>query len=276
MDIIWTAVLGVIQGATEFLPVSSSGHLAAAQMYLANEARAVRLGNRPLTLEILLHVATFFAVVIFYRQAVFEGLKGVFRGAGGLARGRFSEMIKKDDSVNLATAVVAGTIPTGVLGLLLRRQAEMVSASPTSLGLAFLGTACMLLATLWWPGGKRRLSWRIALLIGAVQGIAVLPGISRSGVTIAAGLAVGLEREDAVRFSFLLSLPAIIGAAALELDMESLTSDHNLFAYLVGGAAAFVVGLFALYLLVRLVRGGRLWLFAPYVALMGTVSILFL
>ncbi len=276
MDNFWIAVLGIVQGATEFLPVSSSGHLAAGQMLLAETGLAERLSNQPLTLEILLHMATFFAVIVYFRSEVAAGIRGAGRGVLALFRGELSRLLQQDDGANLAAAVIAGTLITGIVGLTMRGPAEIISKSSIGLGFSFLGCACLLLATRWWPGGHRRLSIRTALLIGAVQGVAVLPGISRSGITIAAGLALGLNREEAARFSFLLSLPAILGAAVLELDLQSLASDEHIIAYGIGGVAAFIVGLAALFILVRLVRGGRLWLFAPYVAAVGLTTMLFL
>ena len=272
METLWITLLGVVQGATEFLPVSSSCHLAVGQLLIAEVQPGTTLAAQPLTLEILLHLATFMAVIVYFRREVWAGLQGGCRGAVGLFKGDLGKLAKTDDGVNLALAVVVGTIPTAVIGLLLKDPASIVSESPVNLGLSFIGCACLLLASRWWPGGHRRLSLRIALLIGLVQGIAVIPGISRSGATIAVGLALGLEREDAARFSFLLSLPAILGAAVLELDFESLGADKNILAYLLGGLAAFVVGLAALHLLIRLVQSGRFWLFAPYVGAVGIMT----
>jgi undecaprenyl-diphosphatase len=272
METVWIAVLGAIQGATEFLPVSSSGHLAAVQMVLAKGGD--RLANQPLTLEILLHLATLLAVIVFYRRDVLDGICGAGRALVAFFKGRGRQIFAEDDGANLALAVVVGTIPTGIIGLTIEDSAMFISQSSLGLGLTFCGCACLLLASRWWPGGKRRLSWKTALIIGVIQGIAVLPGISRSGATIAAALALGLDREQAARFSFLLSIPAILGAALLKLDPAALANDDRLWSYLLGGLVAFGVGLAALYLLVKLVRGGRLWIFSPYLATAGIVTLL--
>jgi undecaprenyl-diphosphatase len=274
METTWIALLGVVQGATEFLPVSSSGHLAAGQLLLAGKGLEPGAAQ-PLTLEILLHLATFLAVVVFFRREVGAALGGAVRGARALLRGRLGSATETDEGVNLAAAVVVGSVPTAFLGLALKEPASTLGNDPTRLGLTFLGCAAALAASRWWAGGGRRLDWKAALVVGLVQGIAVLPGISRSGVTIAAGLALGLEREEAARFSFLLSLPAILGAAILELDPEALASDPRAFAYLLGGGAAFITGLAALALLIRIVKQGRFWLFAPYVAAVGLALIIF-
>ena len=176
----------------------------------------------------------------------------------------------------MVLAVVIGTVPTAFIGLILRDPAGCVSKSSVGLAVTFLCSAAFLFASRFWPGGDRRLTWQIAMVIGVIQGIAVLPGISRSGVTIAAALALGLGRAEAVRFSFLLSLPAILGAALVELEIDQLVASENIWAYLLGGLAAFVIGLIALYVLNRLVRAGRLWVFAPYVGAVALGTFFFL
>jgi undecaprenyl-diphosphatase len=276
VDFLWITVLGALQGATEFLPVSSSGHLAAGQLMLFGGDPHGGFTDKPLLLEVLLHLATLLAVVAVYRRDVVAVIRGAGRGLAGLFRGRLGQLAAEDDGVNLALAIAAGLVPTAAIGFLLREPAGVVSRSPLGLGFSFLACACLLIASRWWPGGTRRLSWRTGLLIGAVQGVAVLPGISRSGVTIATALALGLDREQAVRFSFLLSVPAILGAAAVELDVEALATGGHGLAFAVSALVAFAVGLGALLLLIRLVRGGRLWMFAPYLAAVAIFSLFFL
>lgn len=276
MDFVWITLLGAVQGATEFLPVSSSGHLAVGQLMLFGGQADGGFAGRPLLLEVLLHLATLLAVVAVLRREVALAIRGVGRALLALFRGRLGRAAAVDDGVNLALSLAAGLVPTAVIGFLLREPAAVVSGSPLGLGLTFLACACLLVASRWWPGGTRRLDWRTGLLIGIVQGVAVLPGISRSGVTIATALALGLDRDEAVRFSFLLSVPAIVGAAALELDIEALTAGEHGLAFAAGALVAFAVGLGALLLLIRLVRSGRLWVFSPYVAAIAVFSLFFL
>jgi len=276
VDTLWIMLLGAVQGATEFLPVSSSGHLAVGQLIIAGGGHAVEIIDDSLLLEVLLHLATLLAVVAVYRREVVAVLKGAGRCLGALPTGRLGRLISNDDDANLALAIVVGSLPTAALGFALRKPASTIASSPDALVFCFLGCACLLLASRWWPGGRRRLSWRLALFIGTIQGVAVLPGISRSGVTIAVALALGLRREEAARFSFLLSVPAILGAAILEIDPAALTAGDHLGAYLLGASAAFAVGLGALLLLLRLVRGGRLWLFAPYLVAVAVFCAVFL
>jgi undecaprenyl-diphosphatase len=266
-------ILGVIQGATEFLPVSSSGHLALGKHLLADGRLVAVLRANPLALDVLLHLATLLAVALFYRHDIRDAIRGWGRSLIALKAGHFKRHLLEDDSACLAWAVVVGTLPTGVLGVLMADVAVTVSATPILLGSTFLACAVLLLATRFFAGGTRRLSLGLALAIGTIQGVAVLPGISRSGATIALALALGMPREEAARFSFLLSLPAILGAAILELDIDALGASGRLTLYLMAAGAAFSVGILALALLVHLVRRGRLWLFAPYVAAAGLFSI---
>jgi undecaprenyl-diphosphatase len=274
MDTAWTAALGAVQGLTEFLPVSSSGHLAAAELAAPRLGFAGAGGEEPLLLGVLLHVATLAAVLVYYRRPAWDAIRGFGRGLKALARGGLGKAIEADEGTRLAAAICVGTVPTGAIGLTLEGPTAGISESPTALGLCFVACALILAATRWWPGGARKLDWRAALVIGIVQGIAVLPGISRSGATIAAALALGLPREEAVRFSFLLSVPAIAGAALLEVDASALAAGVDAVPIGLGCAAAFGVGFLALVLLRRIVRGGRLWLFAPYVAAVGAALLI--
>jgi undecaprenyl-diphosphatase len=170
--------------------------------------------------------------------------------------------------------MVIGSIPTAAIGLGFKEHFEAMFDSPWVVGTAFLVTGLLLLATRWIPGGvtdERSLVWWQALLIGVVQGLAITPGISRSGSTIAAGLLLGLDREFAARFSFLLSIPAIAGASLLELKDLSLEAGQALPLF-VGFMAALCTGYLALILLLRLVNKGSFWTFSPYLCLVAALS----
>lgn len=279
MESLYIAILGAIQGATEFLPVSSSGHLAAGQMMLSIEA----LKNQPLLLEILLHLATLVAVIVVYRKEVLSLFVGVKNMGTAFPRGQFWHTLKTDEPANLLALMFVSTLPTGLIGVVMEKTglAQLVSATPLYLGISFLCCAGILVASKF---GKEKenalhvnfLSFKTALVIGIAQGFAVMPGISRSGTTIAVALLLGMNREKAAQFSFLLSIPAILGAAVLELDIERLVASDAVGAILGGVAAAFLFGLGALLLLIKLVKAGRFWLFAPYVAAVGICTIIFL
>jgi len=276
MDYLWTILLGALQGATEFLPVSSSGHLATGQILLKKFGFAGSLFDQPLLFEIMLHLATLLAVVLFYRRDILQIFLGMIRIFPAFFKRQFFLHLHGDDKSNTFAALVVGTIPTGIIGYLMADITETISRSTTTLSFLFMACACVLFAGKWWVGGSKRMTLKAAFLIGIIQGIAVLPGISRSGVTIVCALALGIEREEAARFSFLLSIPAILGAAVLKLDINSLISGGHTSAFIFGTAAAFIVGLVALLFLVRLVKAGRMWLFAPYVASVGLALLLFI
>ncbi|MFC1641654.1 undecaprenyl-diphosphate phosphatase [Myxococcota bacterium] len=243
------AILGVLQGLTEFLPVSSDGHLALAQILFGIEEGG-------LALNIMLHAGTLVATAIVLRQhlqpMVVEGVKGVaspvlFRATAG---GRD------------ALVVAVASLPTAAIGLGLKKTVESSTHSPLAVGLGFLVTS-LLLASARWPQGGEATSVPLwgALLLGAVQGFAVLPGVSRSGSTIALGLWLGLKRERAFELSMLMSVPAVLGAVALEVP-DLMRSPQDVPLGLVGASIALVVGVGALALLRKWVLSGRFPFFA--------------
>ncbi len=243
MTALQVAALALLQGLTEFLPVSSSGHLKILEGWFGVQA--------PLTtFDVILHLGTLCSVIVFFlihqRQETVALLSFKRRG--------------------LLLAIILGTIPTGILGLSMGRWAETNLHHPAWVALAFLVTAALLFSTRLaraYTGTKTEPGWRDALLIGLAQGVGVIRGISRSGITISAGLHLGLTRDAAFNFSFLLSIPAITGAFILEarhLDGLDMPLGH----LLLGFAIAFVSGYAALLLLKRFVLSGRFWIFGIY------------
>ena len=205
MDALWAALLGLIQGLTEFLPVSSSGHLVLT-------GHLIGLPSTGLVFELLLHLATLVAVIFYYRSDVLALIKAIPRALKAPISG-----YQTDADVRLGLLVIAATIPTGVIGLLFKDAFEGLAAHPQAVGSALLVTAALLTATHWIRPQARELNLSMALAIGFVQGLAITPGISRSGATIALALLLGLATIHAARFSFLISIPAIAGAAILKL-----------------------------------------------------------
>ena len=276
MDTLWTVVLGAIQGATEFLPVSSSGHLSFSKMLLADNDKMAALYDQPLMLEILLHLATLCTVMVVYRKELMLVVKGAISAVSSMIQRNLVASATKDDGLNLAVAIVVGTLPTAAIGLLIKDHVELVSSSPSGLGFCFLICAFLLFLTRFFVNKDKRLTWKTALIIGVAQGIAVFPGISRSGTTIAVALALGIKKEEAAKFSFLLSIPAIIGASIVELDFVRLGQSDAVAPLVLSAIAAFVIGLLAIITLLKILKQGRLWLFAPYLAIVGIASIFFL
>jgi undecaprenyl-diphosphatase len=247
--------LAVIQGLTEFLPVSSSGHLVLAQTFFGIDPASA------FVYDIVLHLGTALAALVFYRRDVAGVLRGLFppyrQAPAGLSEAR-----------RLLLLLAAATVPTAVIGLTFKDFFEGLFASPTAVVGALAVTGTFLIASSLLPATTLPVEsapWWRAALIGVAQGIAIVPGISRSGSTIVAGLAVGLRREDAVRFSFLLALPAICGAALLELRHPPVGSPGVPVALAAAGfAAAAATGYLAILLVLRWTRAGKLWQFGLY------------
>lgn len=255
-------LLGLIQGLTEFLPVSSSGHLALAQMILG-------MKGPQLSFDLLLHVATALAVLIFFWSDIWCALRDWVRGL-------FSAEYRRSEGWRLGWAVLAGTAATGVLGLLAKDYAERALQSPLCIGLGLCVTGLILIAARFIRDGGDGVSVKKGLLVGLIQGVAVFPGLSRSGLTITAGQLTGLGRGQAFKFSFLLSLPAIFGATLLEARSVGGWEEFKAALpeqWYVGAAIAFCSGMLALAVLKRLVLTSKWWLFGVYCLVTGAVVI---
>jgi len=247
-------ILGAIQGATEFLPISSSGHLVLFQ-------RLLDLDPPGVLLEALLHWGTLGAIVLVFRADLMELARSLTRR--GTIEGR--------KEIGL---IAAGTVPILVLGLLLRSSMGALFASTTVLGASFLATALLLALTGLVRRRAERNQVRFAdsLSIGWAQAAALLPGLSRSGATIAAGVFAGLKPQRAARFSFLLAVPALFGAGLLNLwDAVHAGTKAPWAGLAVGTITAFLVGWAAVRTLLALVSRGRLWVFSFYCFGVGIV-----
>lgn len=251
------ALLGLVQGLTEFLPVSSSGHLV---------LTASLLGLEPnLLFDVLVHLATLVATVIYYRADVGSVLSSVL----AFPRRGWSESWG-DGAFRLAVFVVVASVPTAVMGLGLKDVIEEHLATPSFVALFLVVTGCLLAMTLIKRNTENpvELGIRIALILGVVQGCAILPGISRSGSTIAVALVLGLAGKEAARFSFLMALPAIAGATLLSL-LKLGEANLSVLVVATGLLTSGISGWLALKWFIPLVEKGRLHIFAPYVWLLG-------
>jgi undecaprenyl-diphosphatase len=252
-------LLGILQGLTEFLPISSSGHLALAEQFF-------RIQKPGIVFDIFVHFGTLLSVLWVFRRRIWRLALAPLRGG---------------EDLRLLGLLVVGSIPTGILGLSLDSIAETAFTQSGAVGLGLLVTATVLFSV------ERRgsavtskslahLQWRDAVWVGLAQGIAVLPGISRSGSTIATGLFCGLRREDAAEFSFLLFIPAIIGATLLKLS-EALADPaaHSALwgSYLGGTAVAFLSGIIAIRFLMKFLREHRMTPFAVYCLILGMLAL---
>ncbi len=270
---VWLAVLlGVVQGLTEFLPVSSSGHLVLLQ-------QAFGLHEPQLLFDVVVHVATLLAVLVVFWRDVVGIVVDFVRGLPmvGSAEGR-ARLLAERPGFFVACWIVLTTAVTGAIGFGLQDTFKALFSSITAVGIALLITGGLLMATRFVPPPAKdapdeaRLGWWRALLLGLAQAAAITPGISRSGTTIVVGLYLGLSREAAARFSFLVAIPAILGALVLEGRHVTL-AEVDWMPMLAGFIAAALVGWLALKLLLWLVEGGRLHWFAIYVWGLGAVAI---
>lgn len=264
MNHLQAITFGALQGLSEFLPISSSGHL----VLLKN---LFGLENVPRLFDVLLHGATLLVIFFVFRRRIGELLSvlGRFmlrRSAPGDAPG-----------IRIIGVLLLATVFTGVLGMLIKDLG--IEAYPKAVSALFLVTAAVLILTRRFDGrsDEELPGVKEAAIIGIAQGIGVLPGISRSGITISAALFAGMNRKEAGEFSFLLAIPAIMGALVLSLkDARELTLMVSPGVLLSGLAAATLVGYISLRLLLRMIRGGRLYLFALYLIPLGLSGLFFL
>jgi undecaprenyl-diphosphatase len=244
-------ISGIIQGITEFLPVSSSGHLVILHHYFGYQEPQILF-------DVLLHLGTLFAVFVYFWRDIIN-------------------MISKDR--RLLLLIIVGSVPTAVIGFIFKDIFESLFSNIRAVGLMLFVTAGFLFLGEWAANRKKEVSgeslgWIKALLIGIIQGIAIIPGISRSGSTVSGGLLLGLGKKEAVKFSFLLGMPAILGASALEI----VDAGKNLAVtpqMLAGALTAFVIGLPAIFLLIKAVTNSKLKIFAIYCVLAGGAVLIF-
>lgn len=262
-------ILGVVQGLTEFLPVSSSGHLVLFQNLLGFK-------EPELFFDICLHVGTLLAICLFFFRDLRDIGVTIVAIPQRLSQGEsLREQFKKRPALRLALFVLLGTIPTGIIGIYIRSISDVCFSSIRFVGFMLLVTGIILALTRrFQKGGRDFLRFNVldALLIGLAQGLAILPGISRSGATISMGLFVGLDRDTAARYSFILSIPAILGALVMEWEVPIQGSMPGS-VIAVGTLAATIIGYASLKLLMWLLKKGEFFFFAPYCWVLGVVAI---
>ena len=268
MEILKTLLLGIIQGLTEFLPVSSSGHLILAETFLGVGEDT---GGSAMLLEVALHVATGIAVLYVFRKDIVNIIKGCFS----------KEVSERNGALTYSGWVIAATIPAAVVGVLFNDQIEsLFDTSGGNTTPAYVASFMLLVTAglLFFSsarkgGGDGKLTWAKAVAIGLIQAVAITPGISRSGSTIAMALILCVSREEAGRFSFMLALPAIFGAALLQARHVDSWSSLLTPALIAGFIASFVVGIIALKLLLTFIKKGKLHYFGYYCAAAAVVSL---
>lgn len=270
MDIIEAIVLGILQGATEFLPVSSSGHLVLVPWYLGWD-------EPPLTFDVVVHLGTLTAVLVYFWR---DWLTLIRAGWTALKTRSLHRTSDQDLDARLLVLLMVGTLPAALVGLLLESEFDRLSEPPVVAALLLVTAGLLTFSERHLTGSRSlgNLTLRDALAIGAAQAFAILPGISRSGSTIAAGIARGLPRASAARYSFLLGTPIILGAGGkqmldLLLGAEPL-GDGLAPALAAGFVSAALVGYACISFLMRLLQHRPLYGFAIYCAVFGTLSLL--
>jgi undecaprenyl-diphosphatase len=272
MSIIKAIIMGIVQGATEFLPVSSSGHLVIF-------GKLLNLQEPDITFEILLHVGTLLAIFAVYYKDIFMLIKEFFGMIADIPKGKIN--IDQSPYRKLILLIITASVPTAIMGLLFEDLFESLFSSLFAVGVALLITGfLMYIVDKIVPGNKKEqdIQYKNAFVIGFFQGFAITPGISRSGSTIVAGLINGLEKEMAIRFSFLISIPAVVGASIFKLkdafsDPEKLQTITST-PYLLGTLTSAIVGFICIKILIRLLKERKFHYFAYYCWTVGILSII--
>ena len=248
MDFLDALILGILQGITEFLPVSSSGHLVLGQKLLGINVP----GN---AFEVILHIGTLMSILVVFWPDIHRLLGGI-----------------NDPHVRrYIFNLVLGTTPAIIVGLSLKDQVALMFDNAHSVALALIITGIILIFSKWFSKKKSDLTLVKGFCIGLAQALAIIPGISRSGATICTGLMMGLSSEEAARFSFLLAIPAIAGAGLLTaIDIDNISIGMDVMA--VGLLSSFLVGLIALKWLLNLLKTGKFYWFGVYCLLLGVIA----
>jgi undecaprenyl-diphosphatase len=256
MTLIQSIILGILQGITEFLPVSSSGHLVLAQKFF-------NFQTPPILFDALIHLGTIVAVIIYF----WKDLLDIFLN------------LKKKENQKLILFIIIGTIPVVIVGLFLQDSIEKIFNSLFMTGISFLITAVILSATIFIKNPNKnikKMNWVDALFIGLFQAAAILPGVSRSGSTISSAIFRKIDGQTAFKFSFFLAIPAVLGAVVLQLfDLKNQQIGDGLLIYFAGVMAAIIFGLLALKFLNKVLLEKKFYLFAIYCAVLGAAILLF-
>jgi undecaprenyl-diphosphatase len=265
IDILQAIILGMIQGLTEWLPISSSGHLALVQLAMDLQV--------PVFYDAVLHLGTLTGVFAVYHRDIAAIVRSIFgrdRTEGLYPQGR-----------KMLWLVILGTIPTAAIGLTFRSLFEYSFYDSLSIGVGFIITGAILLITLFLKPGSKNLGSVDAVLIGVGQGLSIFSSISRSGATIAAGMLRGVEREQLVRYSFLLSIPAILGAVLVDIISVEEQQRTELYSigiesYVAGAAISAIVGYASIRVLIKTIFRGKFYLFAFYCFAVGIATLFLL
>ncbi|HKJ06765.1 MAG TPA: undecaprenyl-diphosphatase UppP [Flavobacteriaceae bacterium] len=258
MSYLEAIILGIIQGLTEFLPVSSSGHLELAKALFGNNT----LPKESLTFTVVLHFATALSTIVVFRNEVFEIIKGLFQ-------------FKWNEELKFSLKIIVSMIPAVFAGLYFEAEFEsFFNGQILLVGCMLIITALLLLFADKAKNTTKNVSFFNAFIVGVAQALAILPGISRSGATIASSVLLGIDRSKAAKFSFLMVVPLIFGKIAKDFQSGDITFEGDKFSILaVGFVASFIAGLFACKWMIKLVKKSKLSYFSLYCFIVGLIAI---
>jgi len=265
VELLKALLLGIIQGATEFLPVSSSGHLVLGSHILGFQEQGI-------VFDVMLHLGTLVSVLLVFRREIIALIRAPWQWAIGQRSEEIRHFLAWD------IYIIVATLPAVFVGLFLKDRIELLFDSTLAVYLMLFVTGVMLIVSRSFADGKGRVDgWR-ALLIGCGQACAIAPGLSRSGTTIFVGMMLGVNRETAARFSFLMSIPAIVGAAVLNFGgmLDNPPTSDRVLGLAIGSAAAAVTGYLAIILLLDVIRKNRLPWFGFYCISVAAIGLVFL
>ena len=253
-------ILGVIQGLTEFLPVSSSGHLELAKAFFGDTS----LPQESLTFTVILHFATALSTIVIFRKELVQIFRGLFQ-------------FKLNEELYFSLKIIISMIPATIIGLLFEKELEaFFNGNILLVGFMLLITGLLLFLADEAKNTDHGVTYKNAFIIGISQAIAMLPGISRSGATISTSVLLGVDRTKAARFSFLMVVPLIFGKVAKDFMGGSISfSDEKLGVMIAGFTAAFIAGLLACSWMISLVKSSKLYYFSIYCFLVGTTAIIY-
>ena len=270
MDYVESVVLGLVQGLTEFLPVSSSGHLVIGKALFGIE-------TSDLSFEIVVHAATVLSTIVAFRKDLYALVTSFFRYIGKLF-GREGLKTEMDQDTSYVMKIFVSMIPVFIVGVFFKDFVEKIFGSGLLIvGIMLLLTAFLLFLSERVKGGRKDIGYKEAFVIGIAQAFAVMPGLSRSGSTIATGLLLGVDKSKVAKFSFLMVMIPILGESFLELvsgGFAASESGIDPLVLLLGGAAAFLSGLFACKMMIKIVSKAKLWIFSIYCLAAGALTII--
>ena len=258
MEVLNAIILGIIQGLTEFLPVSSSGHLEIAKFLLGED----KLANESLLMTVVLHCATAFSTIVIFRKEILEIFKGLLS-------------FNNNESFWFSVKIIISMIPAAIIGFFFDSEVELLfNGNLTIVGIMLIVTGLLLFMADKAKVTEKKINLKTAFLIGISQAIAIIPGISRSGATISTAVLLGIDKENSAKFSFLMVVPLILGKVSKDiLDSENLISDQSFYPLLIGFTFAFITGIIACKWMIKLVKNSQLKYFSYYCFIIGLTVI---